>query len=201
MQQVAKPSWPGNMTGIAQPYGVHPSRCTRTWRRTSPRSTPPCRGAAMRHPCTTAACPWRWRRRAWYIMAGRRHRGRRGHAHGSVAPAPRERVPWPPSGTRWRTRRAWDMHAYARVDRHHAAASTAWRKYVSRLQHSRSCQNNGFPRAKLARHSRYAVLDTGHRTGEGRTARSDAGKAAGKKVGRHTTNVARDAPHGKSMPR
>src|SRR4249920_2330163 len=36
--------------------------------------------------------------------------------------------------------------------------STAWWKYVSHLQHRKSCQNNGFPRAKLARHLRYAVL-------------------------------------------
>jgi hypothetical protein len=37
--------------------------------------------------------------------------------------------------------------------------STAWRKYVSRLRHRRSCQNKAFPRAKLARYLRYAVLD------------------------------------------
>src|SRR5689334_2542377 len=44
---------------------------------------------------------------------------------------------------------------------HHYACgepTTAWRQYVSRRQHRRSGQNHGFPRAKLARHVRYAVL-------------------------------------------
>src|SRR6185295_16053619 len=51
------------------------------------------------------------------------------------------------------------LPCYATVD---WQPRTAWRKYVSRLQYRKSCQNNGFPRAKLARHLRYAVLGPGY---------------------------------------
>ena len=40
-------------------------------------------------------------------------------------------------------------------------ASTARRQYVSSSLHRIAWKNNAFPRAKLARHLRYAVLDVG----------------------------------------
>jgi len=79
-----------------QPRALAPPR-SRTWRSTWPRSRRPCRGAAARRICASAASPWRWRSSTAWAMR-RRAPGRTPRGTGAAAAwssrTPRRRGAW-----------------------------------------------------------------------------------------------------------